>query len=235
MQPLLNPLQPKSKVLQVCLTTIFQPNLLHRREWLIMALQFQELSPVLFTLMKSTEPFLDEYYMLDLEETIGQVGFVNVCSILTDPRHRTVTATVPYWIEVTKPLKFSRSKHFTKQNLVCLTGLPLKNQVICISVHAANNRLKNGCILTFECLIARSCWSDVSRKHHKIEYKCQWKNSWCMAENSFYQVILNCSSADLGYTWCSKGWNIGLTNTVQWKLTVGISRQNLHNHSVTLD
>ncbi|KAG2549715.1 hypothetical protein PVAP13_9KG276800 [Panicum virgatum] len=56
----------------------------------------QELSPVLFTLMKSTEPFLDEYYMLDLEETMRQVGFANVCSILTDPRHRTVTATVPY-------------------------------------------------------------------------------------------------------------------------------------------
>ncbi|EER95227.1 hypothetical protein BDA96_01G477400 [Sorghum bicolor] len=56
----------------------------------------QELSPVLFTLMKSTEPFLDEYYMLDLEETMRKVGFVNVCSILTDPRHRTVTATVPY-------------------------------------------------------------------------------------------------------------------------------------------
>ncbi|CAN6311472.1 unnamed protein product [Urochloa humidicola] len=55
----------------------------------------QELSPVLFTLMKSTEPFLDEYYMLDLEETMRQVGFVNVCSILTDARHRTVTATVP--------------------------------------------------------------------------------------------------------------------------------------------
>ncbi|CAM0903998.1 unnamed protein product [Alopecurus aequalis] len=56
----------------------------------------QELSPVLFTLMKSTEPFLDEYYMLDLEEALSQAGFVNVQSILTDPRHRTVTATVPY-------------------------------------------------------------------------------------------------------------------------------------------
>ncbi|KAF0922536.1 hypothetical protein E2562_037850 [Oryza meyeriana var. granulata] len=56
----------------------------------------QELSPVLFTLMKSTEPFLDEYYMLDLEETMKQAGFVNVHSILTDPRHRTVTATVPF-------------------------------------------------------------------------------------------------------------------------------------------
>uniref|UniRef100_A0A0D9XI85 Methyltransferase domain-containing protein n=1 Tax=Leersia perrieri TaxID=77586 RepID=A0A0D9XI85_9ORYZ len=56
----------------------------------------QELSPVLFTLMKSTEPFLDEYYMLDLEETLSRAGFDNVHSILTDPRHRTVTATVPF-------------------------------------------------------------------------------------------------------------------------------------------
>lgn len=62
----------------------------------IMLIIFQELSPVLFTLMKSTELFLDEYYMLDLEETMRQAGFVNVHSILTDPRHRTVTATVPF-------------------------------------------------------------------------------------------------------------------------------------------
>ncbi|KAK4420917.1 Adaptin ear-binding coat-associated protein 2 [Sesamum alatum] len=53
----------------------------------------QELSPVLFTLMKSTEPFLDEYYLTDLEGTLQQVGFVNVQSALTDPRHKTVTAT----------------------------------------------------------------------------------------------------------------------------------------------
>ncbi|KAI3465819.1 hypothetical protein Pfo_022482 [Paulownia fortunei] len=56
----------------------------------------QELSPVLFTLMKSTEPFLDEYYLTDLEGTLQQVGFVNVQTALTDPRHRTVTATVPF-------------------------------------------------------------------------------------------------------------------------------------------
>ncbi|KAD7117309.1 hypothetical protein E3N88_04577 [Mikania micrantha] len=55
-----------------------------------------ELSPVLFTLMKSTEPFLDEYYLLDLEKTVKDAGFVNVHTILTDPRHRTLTATVPY-------------------------------------------------------------------------------------------------------------------------------------------
>ncbi|KAF3327101.1 Erythromycin 3''-O-methyltransferase [Carex littledalei] len=56
----------------------------------------QELSPVLFTLLKSTEPFLDEYYLLDLEETLRSAGFVNVTTMLTDPRHRTVTATVPF-------------------------------------------------------------------------------------------------------------------------------------------
>uniref|UniRef100_A0A2N9J521 Methyltransferase type 11 domain-containing protein n=1 Tax=Fagus sylvatica TaxID=28930 RepID=A0A2N9J521_FAGSY len=56
----------------------------------------QELSPVLFTLMKSTEPFLDEYYLNDLEGTLREAGFVNIQTILTDPRHRTMTATVPH-------------------------------------------------------------------------------------------------------------------------------------------
>ncbi|XP_027185040.1 uncharacterized protein LOC113783172 [Coffea eugenioides] len=56
----------------------------------------QELSPVLFMLMKSTEPFLDEYYLTDLERVMREAGFINVNTVLTDPRHRTVTATVPY-------------------------------------------------------------------------------------------------------------------------------------------
>lgn len=56
----------------------------------------QEMPPVLFTLMKCTEPFLDEYYLLDLENTMREAGFLNVTTILTDPRHRTVTATVPH-------------------------------------------------------------------------------------------------------------------------------------------
>ncbi|KAK2380846.1 S-adenosyl-L-methionine-dependent methyltransferase superfamily protein [Trifolium repens] len=55
----------------------------------------QELSPVLFTLMKSTEPFLDEYYLTDMDETLKEAGFVNITSILTNPRHVTLTATVP--------------------------------------------------------------------------------------------------------------------------------------------
>ncbi|KAF7833928.1 Demethylmenaquinone methyltransferase [Senna tora] len=55
----------------------------------------EELSPVLFTLLKSTEPFLDEYYLTDMEGTLREAGFVNTKSILTDPRHMTMTATVP--------------------------------------------------------------------------------------------------------------------------------------------
>eukprot|EP00249_Psilotum_nudum_P009922 c22233_g1_i4 orf=760-1422(+) len=55
----------------------------------------QNLPPVLFTLMKSTEPWMDEYYSLDLESAMVEVGFVNVKSILTDPRHRTTTGSVP--------------------------------------------------------------------------------------------------------------------------------------------
>ncbi|XP_014632578.1 uncharacterized protein, partial [Glycine max] len=55
----------------------------------------QELSPVLFTLVKSTEAFLDEYYLTDMDETLREAGFVNITSILTDPRHVTITATVP--------------------------------------------------------------------------------------------------------------------------------------------
>ncbi|KAM7271332.1 hypothetical protein ACFE04_030546 [Oxalis oulophora] len=55
----------------------------------------QNLSPVLFTLLKSTEPFLDEYYLTDLDERLREAGFVDIQTKLTDPRHMTMTATVP--------------------------------------------------------------------------------------------------------------------------------------------
>lgn len=55
----------------------------------------QEMSPVLFTLLKSTEPFLDEYHLTDLEGRMEEAGFIKVQTGLTDPRHRTLTATVP--------------------------------------------------------------------------------------------------------------------------------------------
>lgn len=55
----------------------------------------QNLPFVLFTLMKSTEPFLDQYYTLDMEALLEEVGFVNVSSTRTDPRHRTIVAIKP--------------------------------------------------------------------------------------------------------------------------------------------
>ncbi|KAL2651907.1 hypothetical protein R1flu_020035 [Riccia fluitans] len=53
----------------------------------------QELPPALFTLMKTTEPWLDEYYLLDLESELVNCGFTHIRSILTSPRHFTCTAT----------------------------------------------------------------------------------------------------------------------------------------------
>ncbi|XP_022750827.1 uncharacterized protein LOC111299708 isoform X2 [Durio zibethinus] len=56
----------------------------------------QELSPALFTLLKSTEPFLNEYFLTDMEGRLREAGFVNIKTMLTDPRHMTMTATVPH-------------------------------------------------------------------------------------------------------------------------------------------
>ncbi|CAN1850729.1 Demethylmenaquinone methyltransferase [Linum perenne] len=55
----------------------------------------QELSPVLFTLLKSTEPYLDEFYLTDLNRSLKEAGFVNIQTVLSDSRHMTMTATVP--------------------------------------------------------------------------------------------------------------------------------------------
>jgi ubiquinone/menaquinone biosynthesis C-methylase UbiE len=52
----------------------------------------QNLPPVLFTLMKSTEPWSDEYYTFDVEKTLEQVGFEYQTTVATDPRHRTIIA-----------------------------------------------------------------------------------------------------------------------------------------------
>lgn len=52
----------------------------------------QNLPPVLFTLMKSTEPWSDEYYTLDVEATLAAVGFDYKITVASDPRHRTILA-----------------------------------------------------------------------------------------------------------------------------------------------
>jgi len=55
----------------------------------------QNLPPVLFTLMKSTEPWADDYYTLDVEATMQTVGFENIVTVASDPRHRTILGRKP--------------------------------------------------------------------------------------------------------------------------------------------
>jgi len=50
----------------------------------------QNLPPVLFTLMKSTEPWSDDYYTFDIEESLQSIGFELVTTVASDPRHRTI-------------------------------------------------------------------------------------------------------------------------------------------------
>ncbi|MGA0201449.1 MAG: class I SAM-dependent methyltransferase, partial [Prochlorotrichaceae cyanobacterium] len=55
----------------------------------------QNLPPVLFTLMKSTEPWSDEYYTFDVEAALRQIGFTHCTTQESDPRHRTIIAQKP--------------------------------------------------------------------------------------------------------------------------------------------
>ncbi|SRR5579883_1071112 len=52
----------------------------------------QNLPPILFTLMKSTEPWSDEYYTFNIEETLHKIGFEAPVTVASDPRHRTIVA-----------------------------------------------------------------------------------------------------------------------------------------------
>lgn len=55
----------------------------------------QNLPPVIFTLMKSTEPWSDEYYTFDIETALAELGFQHIESHATDPRHRAILAQKP--------------------------------------------------------------------------------------------------------------------------------------------
>jgi hypothetical protein len=52
----------------------------------------QNLPPVLFTLMKSTEPWSDDYYTFDVEVALTDAGFEMPITVASDPRHRTIVA-----------------------------------------------------------------------------------------------------------------------------------------------
>ncbi|MGD1940868.1 MAG: class I SAM-dependent methyltransferase [Leptolyngbyaceae cyanobacterium] len=55
----------------------------------------QNLPPVLFTLMKSTEPWSDDYYTFDIEAALAEIGFQRIVTQETDPRHRAILAQKP--------------------------------------------------------------------------------------------------------------------------------------------
>lgn len=56
----------------------------------------QKLPPVLFTLMKSTEPWTDDYYTFDVQSALTQAGFTDLITVESDPRHRTIIAKKPH-------------------------------------------------------------------------------------------------------------------------------------------
>ena len=56
----------------------------------------QGLPPVLFTLMKSTEPWSDDYYTFDVEAAMQQIGFEYKITVASDPRHRTLIGIKPH-------------------------------------------------------------------------------------------------------------------------------------------
>jgi hypothetical protein len=45
--------------------------------------------------MKSTEPWSDDYYTFNIEAALQAVGFEQVITIPSDPRHRTILGCKP--------------------------------------------------------------------------------------------------------------------------------------------
>lgn len=56
----------------------------------------QNLPPALFTLMKSTEPWSDEYYQFDVEAAFTRAGLTAVRTVAADHRHRVVLGIKPW-------------------------------------------------------------------------------------------------------------------------------------------
>lgn len=55
---------------------------------------YATMPPYILTLLKSTEPYLDEYFALDIEQSLEESGFTEPTIIANSPRHRTVIAQV---------------------------------------------------------------------------------------------------------------------------------------------
>ena len=55
---------------------------------------FLKMPPYILTLLKSTEPYLDRYFALDMEQTLVEAGFQPPSISINSPRHRTIVAQV---------------------------------------------------------------------------------------------------------------------------------------------
>lgn len=55
---------------------------------------YKKMPTYVFTLLKSTEPYLDEYFTLDIEQVLVECGFKKPNITVNSPRHRTVIAQV---------------------------------------------------------------------------------------------------------------------------------------------
>ncbi|MGQ9866743.1 MAG: class I SAM-dependent methyltransferase [Pseudanabaenaceae cyanobacterium] len=57
---------------------------------------YAKMPPYILTLLKSTEPYLDQYFALDLAGELAAAGFDNITLDANSPRHRTVVAHKPF-------------------------------------------------------------------------------------------------------------------------------------------
>ncbi|MEC4817785.1 MAG: class I SAM-dependent methyltransferase [Scytonema sp. PMC 1069.18] len=55
---------------------------------------YKKMPPYILTLLKSTEPYFDEYFSLDIEQALVDAGFHVPTITFNSPRHRTVVAKV---------------------------------------------------------------------------------------------------------------------------------------------
>ncbi|MFB2878163.1 class I SAM-dependent methyltransferase [Floridanema aerugineum] len=61
---------------------------------------YKKMPPYIFTLLKSTEPYLDEYFTLDISQALVEAGFCVPTITPNSPRHRTIVAQVMGNVEV---------------------------------------------------------------------------------------------------------------------------------------
>lgn len=55
---------------------------------------YRKMPPYILTLLKSTEPYLDEYFSLDIEKALKETGFDSVTITPISPRHRAIVARI---------------------------------------------------------------------------------------------------------------------------------------------